>query len=220
MGFRSAPGSPKYRQERSSCRPGPSLVLYTDGLVERRGRSIDDGFDAARQVAIREARRNPSDSSSTSSRARRERGAGRRHRDPGCPVPSGRAATARPEVPRATSRSMDLVRDAMRTWLGGAPLDASASRGRRARDLGGCANAIEHAVDPPASCSPSRAELETTRVRVVVNDTGRWAPPPGARTAGSGCRSSARSRRRSTSRTSRRERRSRSRRLPERRRPS
>jgi anti-sigma regulatory factor (Ser/Thr protein kinase) len=40
-----------------------------------------------------------------------------------------------------------------------------------------CANAIEHALDPSDELVEVRAEVVDTRVRVTVEDSGRWTPP-------------------------------------------
>jgi PAS domain S-box-containing protein len=39
-------GSPVLPEASTGLEPGDTLVLYTDGLIERRTRSLDDGFDA------------------------------------------------------------------------------------------------------------------------------------------------------------------------------
>ena len=55
MAGRSAPlgvaGGPRPRAAGSRSRPATGFLLYTDGLVERRGESIDDGLDAAARRA-------------------------------------------------------------------------------------------------------------------------------------------------------------------------
>ena len=56
-----------YTEHTSSSRPGTIVVLYTDGLVERRDRSIDDGLDPLARAAGR--RRATRTSSSTRSSA-------------------------------------------------------------------------------------------------------------------------------------------------------
>ena len=35
--------------------PRATLVLYTDGLIERRGRSLDESFDALAEAVLRHA---------------------------------------------------------------------------------------------------------------------------------------------------------------------
>jgi len=46
-----APGA-HYQQHETRLRPGQNLLLYTDGLVERRGATIDDGLSALQQVVV------------------------------------------------------------------------------------------------------------------------------------------------------------------------
>src|SRR5262249_55642472 len=48
----------RYRQETRELPAGSVVLLYTDGLVERRGRSIDVGLDALR-TAVAEAPKDP-----------------------------------------------------------------------------------------------------------------------------------------------------------------
>jgi serine phosphatase RsbU (regulator of sigma subunit) len=40
-----------YRAHVTELAPGETLILYSDGLVERRGESIDDGIDRLRRIA-------------------------------------------------------------------------------------------------------------------------------------------------------------------------
>ena len=61
----------------------------------------------------------------------------------------------------ARIESMDLVRDAMRSWLGGAPLERSAAEDVVLATWEACANAIEHAVDAADDIVTLRAELGT-----------------------------------------------------------
>jgi anti-sigma regulatory factor (Ser/Thr protein kinase) len=88
----------------------------------------------------------------------------------------------------ARIESMDLVRDAMRSWLGGAPLERSAAEDVVLATWEACANAIEHAVDAADDIVTLRAELGKDRIRVVVNDSGRWSPPAERANRGLGLR--------------------------------
>jgi Stage II sporulation protein E (SpoIIE)/GAF domain len=49
FGFPSLATAPR-RDHRVTLTPGATLFLYTDGLVERRGRDLDEGTDALRQL--------------------------------------------------------------------------------------------------------------------------------------------------------------------------
>jgi anti-sigma regulatory factor (Ser/Thr protein kinase) len=64
----------------------------------------------------------------------------------------------------------------MRSWLSGAPVERSEAEDVVLATWEACANAIEHAVDPAHDVVTVRATLEDSRVRVVVRDTGTWAP--------------------------------------------
>ncbi len=168
----------KYRQETVELVDGAVLLLYTDGLVERRGQSIDDGFD----TVVRALRESPTEPDRLLEHVLDEVvGSGERGDDIALlAVRLLPVAPRRLELKvRAHLRSMDLIRDAMRTWLGGAPLDRSASEDVVLATWEACANGIEHAVNPSGELLSISAELEHDCVRVVVKDTGTWAPPSG-----------------------------------------
>ncbi|MGI8478275.1 MAG: ATP-binding protein, partial [Gaiellaceae bacterium] len=73
--------------------------------------------------------------------------------------------------------SLDLVRDAMRTWLAGAPLSRSDAHDVVLAVWEACANSIEHAVEPRDNTLQVRADLSDSRLRISVEDTGAWLPP-------------------------------------------
>ena len=168
----------KYRQETVELPAGTVILLYTDGLVERRGQSIDDGFDSV----VRALRESPTDPDRLLEHVLDQVvGSGEREDDIAL-----LAARFLPVAPlkldlnvQSHIRSMDLVRDAMRAWLDGAPLDRSAAEDVVLATWEACANGIEHAVNPSDELLSIRAELEHDRVRVVVKDSGTWAPPSG-----------------------------------------
>jgi anti-sigma regulatory factor (Ser/Thr protein kinase) len=168
----------KYRQETVELPAGTVILLYTDGLVERRGQSIDDGFDAV----VRALRESPTDPDRLLEHVLDQVvGSGEREDDIAL-----LAARLLPVAPQRLDlnvqshiRSMDLIRDAMRAWLAGSPLDRSATEDVVLATWEACANGIEHAVNPSDELLSIQAELEFDRVRVVVKDTGTWAPPSG-----------------------------------------
>ena len=174
-----------YRQETSSSRPGPSSSSTrtgsssvaadrsTTGCDDSAGRVLDGPKDPDRLLEhILE----------------QVVGTGERGDDIAL-----LAARLLPVAPRpldlrlaARRRSMDLVRDAMRTWLGGAPLERTDAEDVVLATWEACANAIEHAVDAADESCRSRAALERPRCASWSSDTGRWSPPADARIAGSG----------------------------------
>jgi anti-sigma regulatory factor (Ser/Thr protein kinase) len=165
-----------YRQETFELPAGSVVILYTDGLVERRGRSIDEGLEALRN-ALADAPKDPD----RLLEHILEHVVGTDERGDDIAL---LAARLLPVAPRplelriaANVRSMDLVRDAMRAWLRGSELKRPEVEDVVLATWEACANAIEHAVDPTEHLVVVRAWLADSRVHVTVSDTGQWAPP-------------------------------------------
>jgi serine phosphatase RsbU (regulator of sigma subunit)/anti-sigma regulatory factor (Ser/Thr protein kinase) len=163
----------KYRQQTVALPAGSVLVLYTDGLVERRGRSIDEGL-ADLRAAVAEGPKNPDQLLEYVL----ERVVGTSERGDDIALLAARVLPVAPqvldlEVP-STVDSMDLVRDAMRAWIGAASFQRSQTEDVVLATWEACANAIEHAADPTSDYIRVHAKLEDSVVRVVVEDTGRW----------------------------------------------
>jgi anti-sigma regulatory factor (Ser/Thr protein kinase) len=72
--------------------------------------------------------------------------------------------------------SLHLVRDAMRTWLEGTALPRVDAEDVLLAAWEVSANAIEHAANPLEDNVRVRASLEDSRIRIVVQDTGRFVP--------------------------------------------
>ena len=165
----------RYRQETVELPAGSVLLLYTDGLVERRGRSIDEGLDVLR-AAVVDAPKDPD--RLLEHILGQVVGSGERGDD--IALLAARVLPVAPHplelVLDARFESMDVVRDAMRTWLEGVELERSESEDLVLATWEACANAIEHAVEPRESLVAVTAAVEDGRIRVTVSDTGRWAP--------------------------------------------
>jgi anti-sigma regulatory factor (Ser/Thr protein kinase) len=156
-----------------SLPPGASLVLFTDGLVERRGEAIDDGL--ARLLAVLDG-------------GVLDRGDGavpladeldHEGRADDVAVLVARAATpgALLDVTLpATTANVRRARQALDRWLSArdVPLE-------RAEDVllaagEALANVARHAYgDGPTGAVVLRAELVEGRARVTVHDAGRWS---------------------------------------------
>jgi serine phosphatase RsbU (regulator of sigma subunit)/anti-sigma regulatory factor (Ser/Thr protein kinase) len=155
---------------------GSVLLLYTDGLVERRGTPIDDGFERL----LRAAEDAPRDPEQLVEHILRNLVGGEERGDDIALLAVRLLAVApRPLHVRIPSRvgGLDLVRDAMRVWLQGTPLPRVDAHDVVLATWEACANAIEHALEPGADYVDVRAEVTDSRVRVSVEDTGRWTPP-------------------------------------------
>ena len=166
----------RYRQQTIELPAGSVLVLYTDGLVERRGRTLDVGF-AELRAAIARA---PTDPDRLLEHILDNLvGAGERGDDIALLAARFLPVAPRPLAMRFRSSvdSMTLVRDAMRTWLAGVPAGRLEPEHLVLATWEACANAIEHAADPSDDVITLLAELEEAVVRVVVQDAGHWTSP-------------------------------------------
>ena len=126
-----------YAQDVVELPVGTVLLLYTDGLVERRGRPIDDGLDELRRAALDGPREPEQLVEHILERLVGDGRARRRHRAARRPRPRRRAAAAPRCASRATSARSTSSATRSASWLAGAPLDRTDAAGRRARGLGG-----------------------------------------------------------------------------------
>ena len=166
----------KYRQAVVELPVGTVLLLYTDGLIERRGRPIDDGLDDLKRAAAE----GPSEPEELVEHIL-ERLVGDAERGDDIALLAVRMLAVAPEplrlrVPSRTG-SLDLVRDAVRTWLSVAPMHRGDANDVVLAVWEACANAIEHALDPREDFVEIRADMRDGHVRIAVEDTGRWTPP-------------------------------------------
>jgi len=165
-----------YRQEVLELPVGSVLLLYTDGLVERRGRTIDEGLAELERAAI-DAPREPEqflEHLLTRMVGEEERGD-----DIALLAVRLLAVAPRPlrlQVP-SDNDSLDLVRDVVRAWVAGAPMSRGDAHDVVLAVWEACANAIEHAVQPDGDHIEVRADVLDGRVRITVEDTGGWLPP-------------------------------------------
>jgi PAS domain S-box-containing protein len=181
-------------------RPGSTVVLYSDGLVERRHQSLFDGLDRLAAVA-RGLRSAPMAGLADRIIDDMASGVG----DPSG-APSGPAATRPDEAPDADTddivvlafrfeaatatpfqldidadpRQLSQLRSDMRTWLRGNGVDAMTLD--RALLLVGeaCANSIDHAyLEHEGGEQPIHVELwfDDTGLNLEVRDRGRWRTP-------------------------------------------
>ena len=164
-----------YRSESFPLPTGATVFLYTDGLVERRGESIDLGLERLRVLA-----EGFSDVEALCSSVLERM-------LPDAPLDDVAFIAARvpPLTDHLTTRwpatpaSLPAIRHLLRRWL--------VSRGAtddEAYDIvvacqEACANAVEHAY----GSLPAEFEVEALhadrRVTLTVSDRGRWRPPRG-----------------------------------------
>ncbi|HEU4971394.1 MAG TPA: ATP-binding protein, partial [Gaiellaceae bacterium] len=159
--------------------PGDLLVLYSDGLVERRGEHIERGL-ARLETAAGSVRDLPVHEICAGLAAQLRPGA--EHADDIVILVVRRARAARAvfaQVFSARAEELRAVRADVREWLDDQNLQ-QADREAVVLALGeACANAVEHAyVDGP----PGNVEIELTMLDdslvVTVRDFGSWRAVP------------------------------------------
>ena len=154
---------------------GSTVMLYTDGLVERRGPSIDDGLEQLRLLAMRTADPEALCESATDEMV------------PAAPADDIAMIVARlPAVPERLTGSWPADKDVLadvrmllRRWLRARGASAAEAYDIVVASQEACANAVEHAYGPGVRTFDLDAVCEDGRVTVTVRDHGRWRPPRG-----------------------------------------
>jgi len=166
-----------YQEQTAVLVPGSTLVLYTDGLVETRGSSIDEGLNRLAQTAagkfsgsiaglmdhvLAQVLRGANAEDDVAILAMRA-----------LPMDVGRLAIRLPAIPSSLSQ----LRQTLRLWLAAAGIrdDIVYEIVTASNEAG--ANAIEHAYGPEDATVSFEAGLVDDRVVVTVRDTGRWREP-------------------------------------------
>ena len=169
---------PTYEESTHQIDPGCALVLYTDGLVERAGESLDAGLDRLRSVV----QAGPDDLQSLGDRMVGEL-------LPSGPTEDDAALLLGRALPLTDSLLAQLPADVdsiplLRRLLGSWLYEAGATQAD-VEDLSlatseACANAIEHAYGPAPGILELSATKEPSGVALVaIRDYGSWRPPRG-----------------------------------------
>jgi len=163
---------------------GATLMLYTDGLVERRGQPLDAGIDAASAATTERVADHPDlvadhvMSAMTPAAGYDDDVAVLIYRHPPAPLAV--------KVSADNPSCLAFLRAELRRWLSAAGVGS-----REARDImiaagEATANAVEHAtVGRAAGSAPVEvtltADADHATMRLTVADTGIWRPPPADR---------------------------------------
>jgi serine phosphatase RsbU (regulator of sigma subunit)/anti-sigma regulatory factor (Ser/Thr protein kinase) len=163
-----------YRQAVAELPDGAVLLFYSDGLVERRGHSIDEGFERLR-AAVATGPRDPERLAGHV--LERLLGDEERRDDVVLFV-----ARLLPVAPREIDLRVEggdtglrHAREALRLWLAAAPVDEMTAHDVVLATWEACANATEHSLSE--SGFRLRVALVGDTIRVVVEDEGSWLPP-------------------------------------------
>ncbi len=177
----------RYRQTVLELPVGSVLLLYSDGLVERRGRSIDEGLERLR-AAVVDGPRHPEQLVEHVV----ERLVGEAERGDDIALLAFRLLAVAPaplelRIPNDIG-SLELVRDSLRVWLEGTPASPADAHDLVLAAWEACANAVEHAQEPAGDHVSVHADRTETGVRIVVEDSGGWVQPADRSDRGLGLR--------------------------------
>lgn len=173
-----------YKEATARLEPGGALVLFTDGLVERRRTPLDDGLRRLREVV-----RRPQADAQTACDHLLDAMVGRGVDDDVAlivirrlPLAGERLAVTRPAVPDAVPE----LRRILRRWLHQNGVHDDDVFPILVASCEACTNVIEHAYGPAGGVVRLRAALEDGRVIVTVGDDGRWRKEQPDRDGGRG----------------------------------
>jgi serine phosphatase RsbU (regulator of sigma subunit)/anti-sigma regulatory factor (Ser/Thr protein kinase) len=163
-----------YRQAVAELPHGAVLVFYSDGLIERRGRSLDEGLERLR-AAVSTGPRDPDRLAEHV--LEHLIGSDERRDDVVLLV-----ARLLPVAPHPLSLHLDggdaalrHVREGLRLWLAGAPIAEVDAHDVVLAAWEASANANEHSLSE--SGFRVQAYLVDDTVRIVVEDSGAWLRP-------------------------------------------
>ncbi|WP_336317643.1 SpoIIE family protein phosphatase [Streptomyces lavendofoliae] len=163
------------RPEAECVMPGrATLLLYTDGLVERRRRPLTVGIDLA-AAAVKDGLDVTVDDLATRVMTRLAPTDG--YDDDVALLLYRHPAPLEMSFP-AESSQLAPVRNALRSWLDQCDLPPNTVQNILVAAGEACANAIEHGHrDAPGDTVRLRAEAFVGDLRLTVTDTGRWKTP-------------------------------------------
>jgi PAS domain S-box-containing protein len=164
----------RFEEATVAIEPDSTILLYTDGLVERRGESLDTGFDRLRRLAVG----GPPDLDALCDHLI----ASVADRDA---ADDTALIALRPTVlPRegfsltlpAEPSALPGVRHAVQRWLARVDATEQETYELSVACSDACSNAIEHAYGPLHGEFEITASLVDADVRIEVRDHGRWRP--------------------------------------------
>ena len=178
-----APERPR-SQAVAQVRLGGTLLLYTDGLVERRRRGLDAATGQARALLRAAARTTPVDD--LAEQVMTELAPDHGYEDDVAVLLYSRPAPLDIEF-AAEPDELAAVRRQLRGWLRQLSLTGVLPQDVMIAACEACANAIEHGYrDSPGGTVRLRVEVSGGDIRITVADRGRWRTPRQVRYRGNG----------------------------------
>jgi anti-sigma regulatory factor (Ser/Thr protein kinase) len=166
---------PSYHETVVTLEPGDTLLLYTDGLIERRGEPLTAGLERLRMTVG-----NPSSAEALCARvvlALVPEGG-----DDDIALLALRTLPVEPDLHVRFAADPDVlarIRQILRRWLHGHGANPTDVASLTLAVGEACANAIEHAYAPGPASFELEAAPDAGVVTLTVRDTGSWRPPRG-----------------------------------------
>ncbi|HYF28263.1 MAG TPA: SpoIIE family protein phosphatase [Baekduia sp.] len=166
-------GLASYRAVHVPLIPGSTIVLYTDGLIERRGESLADGQRRLRERAAALVGLEPADLGARLVRAERTD----RPFEDDVALLVARVEAPGPQLDlelAADPASLAVLRRALRRWLPANGLDATEAYEVLLACHEAATNVVEHAYGLQGGPLHVHLEAGDDGVRVVIGDRGSW----------------------------------------------
>ena len=166
--------APRYRDAGGRLEAGSTLLLYTDGLVERSGESIDEGLDRLRRVAAGA----PAEAGALADHVLRQM-LGQEARPDDVALLAVHMAELGSHLRFRLSGPRDdlsTMREHVRVWLVRQDVGASETEDITLACSEAAANAMEHAYGTREGPVEVHGRRERDRIVMSVSDLGRWRP--------------------------------------------
>jgi PAS domain S-box-containing protein len=173
----AVPGRRPYTEGTLPITPGSCLLLFTDGLVERRGEDLDAGLQRLVVAASRLSHLPPERLATV---LLRDLLADTDQPDDVALVLARLQPQPLQETHPASPEQLALIRRSVRRWAQAAALDEAVADDLQLAINEAVANSIEHAYAgaPAGHVEYSVTGADDGSVEVCVRDRGRWRPPP------------------------------------------
>ncbi|MEX2253121.1 MAG: SpoIIE family protein phosphatase [Thermoleophilaceae bacterium] len=164
---------PGYEEMMVSLAPGSSLVLYTDGLVERSGHSLDDGLARLLQAASLD---------SPEPEVLCEQLLQRMLSEVSADDVAVLAVQLEPASPRfervvpAELRALAPLRQSLNLWLSGIGAGGEETYDVLVACGEACTNAIQHAYPPGDASFRVEGSCDEGTLEITISDQGSWRP--------------------------------------------
>ena len=168
-----------YEQVELELEPGDTLILYTDGLVERRGESLDDSLAALADLAAGVTGRHPEEACDRLLRAADAKAVADDVALLAIRLPAGVDERLELELP-AEPGSLAVMRRSFQDWMRRLEVEERAGYDLLVALGEAAANAVEHAYGPSEARFRVEAWVEAGDVVVAVRDEGQWRPARGS----------------------------------------